>query len=86
MSGFGQTGVRPASYLHVDGERGVVDVELLLYGLNEAGEPAFAERLQPHQRHELRARAAAHLDRHHAVEVWEGPTCILRLRRGAEQG
>lgn len=61
---------------------GGAHLELLLYGLNEAGEPAFAERLQPHQRHELRALATEHLTRCHAVEVWEGPTCILRLRRG----
>ena len=56
-------------------------MELLLYGLDEAGQPAFAQRLEPHQRHQLRALAADHLTRHHAVEVWEGPTCILRLRR-----
>jgi len=57
-------------------------VELLLYGLNEAGEPVLAERLSADQRPHIRDLAAARLTSHHAVEVWEGPTCILRLRGG----
>ncbi|THD79904.1 MAG: hypothetical protein E7812_08490 [Phenylobacterium sp.] len=58
-------------------------MELTLYGLNEAGEPAFAEKLGPELRDRLREFALEHLARHHAVEVWEGPTCVLRLRRAA---
>ena len=54
---------------------------MVLYGLNEAGEPAFAQRLAPDQRPRLRETAAEHLARCHMVEVWEGPTCVLRLRR-----
>ncbi|MFC3070889.1 hypothetical protein [Phenylobacterium soli] len=56
-------------------------MDLLLYGLNEAGEPAFAERLPPSERARMREIAHSHLQRFHAVEVWEGPTCVLRLRR-----
>jgi hypothetical protein len=57
-------------------------LEFLLYGLNEAGEPTFAERLAPDTRPRLREIAAERLARCAMVEVWEGPTCILRLRRG----
>lgn len=63
------------------GRVGGPGLELLLYGLNEAGEPAFAERLPAHVRPRLHDIASDHLTRHHAIEVWEGPTCILRLRR-----
>jgi hypothetical protein len=56
-------------------------LDLVLYGLNEAGEPAFAEKLRPDQRAQLRALAAERLTRCHAVEVWEGPTCLPRLRQ-----
>lgn len=55
--------------------------ELLLYGLDEAGEPAFTERLRTTDRSAVRALAAARLQDWHAVEVWEGPMCIVRLRR-----
>jgi hypothetical protein len=79
MSGFGQTtgaGARKGRAV-AEGEI----LELLLYGLDEAGQPAFAEKLAAHQRGRLREIAVEHLERHHAIEVWEGPTCILRLRR-----
>lgn len=52
----------------------------MLYGLNEAGEPAFAEKLAPQDRDRLREVAADRLERCHSVEIWEGPTCVLRLR------
>lgn len=55
-------------------------VDLVLYGLNEAGEPAFAEKLNADQRPQLRELAAERLERCHMVEVWDGPTCVLRLR------
>lgn len=57
-----------------------LSMERVLYGLDRAGEPAFSERLPPHDPADLRALAAERLSRCHAVEVWEGPTCILRLR------
>jgi hypothetical protein len=79
MSGFGQTTRAGARKGRVVAEGDAL--ELLRYGLDEAGQPAFAERLAAHQRGRLREIAAEHLERHHAVEVWEGPTCILRLRR-----
>ena len=56
-------------------------MELLLYGLGDAGEPLFSERLQPQHRDALRELAAERLARCHAVEVWDGPTCVLRLRK-----
>ena len=55
--------------------------ELLLYALDEAGETAFAEQLQTADRGNARELAEAKLRDHHAVEVWDGPLCILRLRR-----
>jgi hypothetical protein len=58
-------------------------LDLVLYGLNEAGEPAYAERLPPERRGDIGALAAERLAGHHAVEVWEGPVCILRVRRKA---
>ncbi|WP_297692072.1 hypothetical protein [Phenylobacterium sp.] len=57
-------------------------MDLLFYGLNEAGDPVLAERLSADQRPHIRRLAAERLARHYAVEVWEGPTCILRLRGG----
>ncbi len=55
--------------------------ELLLYGLDEGGETAFTERLAEADRPQLRALARARLDRFAQIEVWDGPMCILRLRR-----
>ena len=56
-------------------------MDILLYGLNSSGVTEFSEVLRPQHRRELRNLAEARLDRCHAVEVWEGPMCILRLRR-----
>lgn len=61
-------------------------MDLVLYGLNEAGEPAFAEKLKAYQRPQLRELAAERLERCYMVEVWDGPACVLRLRRSAPQG
>jgi hypothetical protein len=58
-------------------------LDLVLYGLNAVGEPVFAERLKPEQRAQLRELAVERLARCHTVEVWEGPTCVLRLRQPA---
>ena len=56
-------------------------MDLVLYGLNEAGEPAFAERLAPERRADLAAIAAERLAEHQMVEIWDGPICVLRVRR-----
>ncbi|WP_374471296.1 hypothetical protein [Phenylobacterium sp.] len=58
--------------------------EILLYALNEAGETAFAEQLREADRHRLRTLARERLKQYPAVEVWDGPMCVLRLRRAAE--
>jgi hypothetical protein len=84
MSGNGQTTARVA---RTDGRQlGDSRVDLLLYGLNEAGEPVLAERLPAERRSDIHLVAAERLASHHAVEVWEGPTCILRLRGGPTGG
>lgn len=56
-------------------------MDLLLYGLDEAGRLALAQKLAADQRTAIREVAVRLLERHHTVEVWEGPTCILRLHR-----
>jgi hypothetical protein len=56
-------------------------LEFILYGLDEAGDPAFAERLPLEVRPQLKDIARERLDRCHMVEVWQGPACVLRLRR-----
>jgi hypothetical protein len=57
--------------------------EILLYGLDEAGETAFAEQLGETDRDRLRALARERLKAYAAVEVWDGPLCVLRLKRPA---
>lgn len=56
-------------------------MELLLYGLDEAGQIALAEKLPPERRADAHEIASRLLERHHMVEVWDGPTCMVRLRR-----
>lgn len=53
----------------------------LLYGINEAGETVFSELLRECDRADLQALAGARLEDWYAVEVWEGPMCLVRLRR-----
>ncbi|CAN7577667.1 hypothetical protein LJR225_004311 [Phenylobacterium sp. LjRoot225] len=53
----------------------------LFYGINEAGEIVFSQLLRDFDRADLRALADARLQDWHAVEVWEGPVCLVRLRR-----
>ena len=60
-------------------------MEILLYGFDDQGETKFSEVLEPASREELRVLALARLERCHAVEVWEGALCILRLRRDTPQ-
>ena len=59
--------------------------EFLFYGLDEAGQTAFSERLQGGEADTLRALARERLSRFHAVEIWQGPLCIVRLRRKTEE-
>jgi hypothetical protein len=59
--------------------RGVGD--LRLYGLDDAGEAVFAEDLASGERGGLRALAERRLADWHAVEVWDGPLCVVRLSR-----
>ena len=54
---------------------------LLLYGLDQAGAPAFEEELGAEDRPRLRVLATARLRDWQGVEVWDGPLCVLRLRR-----
>jgi hypothetical protein len=53
----------------------------LLYGLNEAGQTVFSELLRGRERSDLQALAEARLKDWHVVEIWEGPMCLVRLRR-----
>ena len=53
----------------------------LLYGINEIGQTVFSQLLHGIDRADLRALADARLRDWHAVEVWEGPVCLLRMRR-----
>lgn len=55
-----------------------------MYGLDEHGETVSTERLRVADRRCLAEVARGRLDRFHAVEIWEGPLCVLRLRRKAE--
>ena len=52
-----------------------------LYGIDEAGETAWCELLRDVDRGALRALAAERLREWHAVEIWEGPVCLVRIRR-----
>jgi hypothetical protein len=58
---------------------------MLLYGLDADGEAAFTRRLTAADRAVFRDLAAEHLADYHAVEVWDGPLCVLRLRRKATE-
>jgi hypothetical protein len=55
---------------------------LLLYGIDEAGRIVSSELLRDVDP-DLRALADARLRCWHAVEIWEGPICRLRLSRAA---
>jgi hypothetical protein len=59
--------------------------EIILYGLDEAGRTALAERLPEADRDRLPLIAEQRLQVCHAVEVWYGPMCVLRLRRPVAQ-
>jgi hypothetical protein len=57
-----------------------------MYGLDVAGEPAFTRLISPAEREGFRDLAQEHLKDYHTIEVWDGPLCVLRLRRrGQEQ-
>lgn len=61
------------------GGRGVS--EFILYGLNADDETAFCEMLRDVARVDLPAVARERLKDWHAVEIWEGPICLVRMRR-----
>ena len=54
-----------------------------LYGIDEAGHAAFSELLRDVERDALGALARERLREWHAVEIWEGPVCLVRLRRSS---
>lgn len=54
--------------------------EFQLYGIDGSGQTGFSELLCC-ERAELRAVATQRLKDWSAVEVWEGPVCLLRLQR-----
>jgi hypothetical protein len=58
--------------------------EFTLYGLDESGEAAHVEVLRGADRQALAALARERLGRWHAIEIWEGPMCVIRLRRGSD--
>ena len=60
--------------------------EFLLYGIDETGRAAFSELLRGANRAGLAQLAEARLRDWPAVEVWEGPMCVLRLRRATRSG
>lgn len=57
--------------------------DFLLYGMDEAGQTGFSETLSGCDRAALRTLAEERLRDWHAVEIWEGPMCVVRLRRTA---
>lgn len=59
--------------------------DFLLYGMDAAGETVFSEVLQGRERASLREIAGERLRECHAVEIWEGPMCVLRLHRTATE-
>jgi hypothetical protein len=58
--------------------------DLLFYGLDEAGGMALTEQLSRRDAAALKALARERLDQFHAVEIWDGPLCVVRLRRAPE--
>ena len=56
----------------------------LLYGLNEAGDAAHSEVLRSMEQAALHSLAHERLRDWPAVEVWDGPMCVVRLHRGAD--
>jgi hypothetical protein len=55
-----------------------------LYGIDEAGGTAFTEILGEMDLEALRALARERLRDWSTVEIWQGPVCVVRLRRPAE--
>ena len=55
--------------------------DFLLYGLDEVGEAVFSELIVGRDRVGLPDIARERLTEWHAVEIWEGPMCVLRMQR-----
>jgi hypothetical protein len=83
MSALGQTGGGGLPRLRVSAAGTRTVGELLLYGLDDTGQTAFTERLADLDRDAVRGRAEERLRDWRAVEVWDGPVCVVRLRRQA---
>jgi len=60
--------------------------DFLLYGIDEDGRAAFSEVLTGLARSSLQALARERLLDWPAVEIWEGPMCVVRLKRPAANG
>jgi hypothetical protein len=58
--------------------------DFTLYGLDAAGELLHAEMLRGADRRSLDRLARERLEQWPSVEVWEGPMCLVRLRRPAQ--
>jgi hypothetical protein len=59
--------------------------ELLLYGIGADGETAYTQAVPRQDQASLRSLAATRLNEYHAVEVWDGALCVVRLRRRAAE-
>lgn len=56
--------------------------EILFYGIDETGRAKFCERLRWPERSTLHAIARERLHDWSAVEIWDGPCCVVRMQRG----
>lgn len=64
--------------------RGTLLNDFTIYGLDEHGETTSTERLRVPDRQMLAELGRMRLGKFHAVEIWEGALCVLRLRREIE--
>ena len=80
MSEFRQ--IAPAGY-GTQPHTGAGVSQIQLYGIDEAGDTAWCELVRDVDRGELGALAADRLREWHAVEIWEGPVCLVRIRRSS---
>jgi hypothetical protein len=82
MSAGGQIGALLPAYGRPRSGTDQLGEQILLYGLNEAGEAVFSRELAADDLPNLRAIAEAALGQWRRVEVWHGPACVIRLSRG----
>lgn len=55
--------------------------DYLFYGIDEDGRAEFSKVLRCQERSALEALARDGLRRWHSVEIWQGPMCVVRVRR-----